>query len=327
MRYLWQRIVVMFCVVHSIFGISSALSQSFPSKAVRIVYPGPPGSTGDIISRAIAQKLTELWRQPVVVDNRSGAAGIIGSMLVAKAAPDGYTLLLGHAGAQVLNVILRPKLPYKTLRDFVPVTMVATGPNVLIVHPSLPVKSVKNLIQLAKSRPDQLNFGSGGAGLSPHLAAELFKNMANIRMVHVPYQGLPPALTALVSGEVSVLFPTIPTAMHHIQSGKVRALGVTSARRFFLLPDLPTVAESGLENYEVTAWFGVFAPAGLSNDIVKKLNLDIQSVLRTADVNTFIAKLGIEVVSNTPAEFHSQIMMELVKWEKVIRDAGIDPIE
>lgn len=314
-------------MVHFFLLLDPGLAQAFPNRSVRIIVPGPPGSTGDILTRVIAEKLLVIWHQPVVVENRTGAAGIIGSAFVAKAPADGHTLLMGHSGSHVLNVILRPRLPYSTLRDFAPVTMVATGPNVLVVHPSLPVASVKDLIALAKSRPHQLNYGSGGIGLGPHLAAERFNRMAGISMVHVPYQGLPPALIDLIAGQIAVMFPTIPVAMPHMTSGKVRPLGVTSAKRFALLPELPAIAESGLPGYEVAAWFGVFAPAGVPADVVAQISKDVGAVLELREVRTFVTRQGIEVAGTTPERFRSHIERELVRWTQVIREANIGPLE
>lgn len=300
-----------------------AHAEAYPSKLVRFIYPGPPGSVGDMLTRSIGEELAKSWGQAVIVDNRTGAGGIIGSSTAAKAAPDGYTILMGHAGSHAISVALQPRMPYHPLRDFAPVTLVATGPNVVLVHPSLPVTSVKALIAFAKARPSEINYGSGGVGLSNHLAGELFKRMAGVDMVHVPYQGLPAAVIGLITGEVSVMFVNIALALPQINAKKVRALAVTSAKRSLILPELPTVAEAALPGYEAIAWFGVFTPANTPKEIVAKISSDIARVLNLAEINIFILRQGLEPVSSTPKQFVAYIRSDIDKWTQVIREAGI----
>src|SRR4029453_1006317 len=246
-----------------------------PPKPVRVVVPFPAGGTTDILARAAAQKLSETWGQQAIVDNRPGAGGNIGAELVAKSAPDGYTLLMGTVGTHAINASLYPKMPYDHVKDFAPVILVAGVPNVLVVHPSLPVNSVQELIAYAKANPGKLNFASSGNGTSIHLSGELFKVMTGVQMTHVPYKGSAPALQDLIGGQVQLMFDNLPPSPPQIKAGKLRALGVTSAARAPALPDLPTIAESGLPGFEASSWFGVLVPAGTPPSIVTKLNAEI----------------------------------------------------
>ncbi|MPZ46923.1 MAG: tripartite tricarboxylate transporter substrate binding protein [Betaproteobacteria bacterium] len=312
----------------SLFALALSISavathaQTYPQRVVRFVVPGPPGGATDILARTVGQKLTEAWGQPVIVDNRTGASGIIGTEYAARAAPDGYTLLMGHSGTHAINVSLRKTLPYHPVKDFAPITLVATAPNILLVHPSLPAKSVKELIALAKGRPRDLTYASAGVGFSQHLAGELFATMAGIKMLHVPYKGSAPALTDVIAGNVLLMFPNIPASLPHIQSGRLRALGVTALERSSVVPQVPTIAESGLPGYEAIAWFGVFAPAGLASDLVARLNADIVRILTQPEVRERITRLGADPVGNTPEQFGQYVQKEITKWAKVIKDSG-----
>ena len=300
-----------------------ALAQDYPTRPVRWVSPWPPGGANDIFSRAIAQKLTDAFGQPVVVDNRPGAAGAIGTEHVAKSAGDGYVLTLGSSPTHAIAPSLNPSLPYDPLRDFTAVTLVAVVPNVLVINPSLPVKSVRELIALAKARPGSLNFGSAGNGTSQHLSAELFKVMAGVDMVHVPYKGTAPALADLLAGQVQLAFDNIPALLPHIQSGKLRALAVTPAARSQALPDLPTVAEAGLPGYDASVWFGVFAPSGTPRPIVNRLHAEIAKALAAPDLKARMASMGAEVSGLGPDEFREFWRKELPKWADVVKAANI----
>jgi len=301
----------------------AAFAQVYPAKPVRFIVPFAPGGGNDVIGRLVSSSLSERLGQQVVVDNRGGAGGIIGSELTAKAAPDGYTLLLGHIGTLAINAGLYPKLSYDPIRDFAPVCLVATAQNILVVHPSLPARSVKELIALAKAKPGQLNFVSGGIGGAGHLAGELLNSMAGVQMVHIAYKGAGPALTDLVAGQVQLMITNMPAAMPHLKSGRLRALGVTGANRSPLMPDLPTISEAGLPGYELTNWFGVVAPAATPRAIVERLNEAIVSGLKTAEMRERLAAVGAEPVGSTPAAFAAHIKSETGKWSKVIATAGI----
>ena len=275
-----------------------AIAQDFPARSVRLIVPQSAGGGADILARTVGQKLSEAWGQPVVIDNRPGAAGIIGTEAVAKAAPDGYTLLMGAISTHAINPSLYKTLSYDPVKDFAPVTMVATAPLLVVVHPSLPVNSTQELIALAKAKPGQLFFASAGSGNSAHLAGELFKTMANVDLVHVPYKGATPAETDLIGGQVSVMFSSILSALPHAKAGKMKALAVTSARRSSIAPDLPTVAESGVPGYDVNPWYGLFAPAGTPRAIVERINRDVARILAQPDVRQRFATLGAEPAGN-----------------------------
>ncbi len=287
-----------------------------------MIVPSAPGSGPDIMARTIAQKLSEAWNQPVVVEARPGAGGIIGSEAVAKSPPDGYTLIMGNAGSHSVNPSLYRKLPYDPLKDFAPVVLVSTAPNILIVHPSLPVKSVKELIALAKVRPGELTFGSGGNGSTAHLSGELFRTLAGIQLVHVPFKGAPAAVLGVITGEISMAILNLPPALPHVKSGRLKALAVSTPKRSMALPDLPTIAESGLPGYSATAWYGVLAPAGTSREIILKLNAEIVKSLRTNEIRARIASDGGEVVGSTPEEFTAVMKSDIAKWAKVVQDSG-----
>lgn len=300
-------------------------AQGYPAKSIRFVSPFAPGGSTDTLARLIGQKITESWGQPVVVENRPGAGGTIGSDLVAKAPPDGYTILLTSVSAHAIGPALRGRLPYDPLRDFAAVTQVASGHNILVVHPSLPVKSVRELIALAKSKPGELTFASGGNGTPAHIAGELFKTMAKVEMVHVPYKGGGPAAIAILSGEVSLTFGSIATVLPQVRAGKVRAVAVTGARRSSAVPDLPTISEAGVPGYELNSWYGVLAPAATPREIVAKLSAEVVRILHLPEVRDRIAHEGIEPAGTTPEEFAAYIKAEIAKWARVVKASGARP--
>lgn len=304
-----------------ITSISHVHAQAYPVKPVRLIVPFGAGGAVDILSRAVAQRLTEQWGQPVVVDNRPGAGGNLGAELAARAAPDGYTVLLGDA-AHAIAVSLYPKLPYDFSRDFAPVTLAAVTPLVVVVHPSLPVTSIRDLIQLARARKGQINFGSGGSGSSTHLAGELFKMFAKVELTHVPYKGVPAAVPDLLSGQLSVVFLPLPVALPHIRSGSIRALALTSTTRSPALPKVPTVADEGLPGYDASTWYGMMVPTGTPRVIVERLHRDITGALKLPDINERLASQGSRIVASSPDEFSAHIRNEIAKWAKVVRATG-----
>jgi tripartite-type tricarboxylate transporter receptor subunit TctC len=300
----------------------AAAQGAYPTKPVRLVVPFPAAGTTDILARAVAQKLSEAWGQQVIVDNRPGAGGNIGSELVAKAAPDGYTLLMGTVGTHAINPSLYSKMPYDHVKDFTPVILVAGVPNVLVVNPSLPVHSVQELIAYGKANPGKLNFASSGNGTSIHLSGELFKTLTGIQMTHVPYKGSAPALTDLVGGQVQLMFDNLPSSLAFIKGGQLRALAVTSATRSATLPELPTLAESGLPGFEASSWFGVLAPAGTPKDIVDKLNGAVASWLATPEAREKLVAQGAIAAGGPPEAFARHIADETAKWAKVVKASG-----
>jgi len=296
-------------------------AQPYPSKAVRVIAGFPPGSGADITGRVIGVKLYEATGQQFFVDNRPGAGSNIAAELAAKSPPDGYTLFIGTV-ANTINATLYSKLPFDFARDFAPVALTTAAPNVLVVHPSVPVKSVKELVALAKSRPGQLNFASAGTGTAPHLSGELFNAMAGVKMTHVPYKGSPPAVIDLLAGSVDVMFSPASSVIPHVKSGRLRALAVTTAARLPSLPELPTVAESGLKGYETITWFGIMAPAKTPPAIVARLNAEIVKALSLPDVRSQFELQGIEILGGTPERFAGYIREEIEKWAKAIRLSG-----
>ena len=297
-------------------------AQTYPSRPVRLVVPYVPGGGVDFVGRTLAQKLAEAWGSAVIVDNRPGAGTNIGSEFVARSAPDGYTLLVAGV-PNTANMALYQKLPYDVVRDFAPVTLLDTAPNVLAVHPSVPAHSVKDLIGLARSRRGALTYASAGVGSSNHLSGELFRIMARIDIVHVPYKGGGAAVTDLIAGQVSMYFGTTPSTMPHVKSGKLRGLAVTTAKRTRAAPELPTIAEAGLPGYEQSAWHGLLAPAGTPEAIVTKLHADVLRVLRLPDVVERFSVQGIDIIGASPAEFAEFIRHDLEKYEKLVKTAGI----
>jgi tripartite-type tricarboxylate transporter receptor subunit TctC len=312
-------------VVLTVFALLASTvlhAQKYPERPVRVLVPFPAAGGTDILARLFLQKVTERLGANFVIDNRAGAGGTIGTEIVAKAPPDGYTILV-CSSSHTINPSVYKKLGYDPLRDFAPVTMLASGPGLLVVHPSVPATSVKELIAVAKSKPGQLIYASAGNGTPPHLAAELFKSMAGIDMVHIPYKGNVPAFADLISGAVQVSFPTITSGLPQVRAGKLRGLGVTSKQRSSVVPDIPTIAEAGLPGYESSTWYGMLAPAGTSAVIVKTLHGEMAQVLKLDDIREKLLAQGLEPVGNSPAEFASIIAAELVKWRNVVTAAGV----
>ncbi|MBC7781050.1 MAG: tripartite tricarboxylate transporter substrate binding protein [Proteobacteria bacterium] len=295
--------------------------STWPTKPVRMIVPFPAGGGTDILARMVAQKLNEALGQPVIIDNRGGAGGTLGTEVAAKSAPDGYTLIL-VSGSHAINPGLYRTLPYDTVNDFAAISLIATSPGILVVHPALPAKSVRELIALARTRPGQLNYASAGSGTPPHLAAELFRTMASVDIVHVPYKGNAAALADVIGGHVSLTFPTMPSALPHVRSGKLRALAVTGARRSPAAPEIPTLAEAGLPGYEATSWYGLLAPARTDPGIITRLHRDVSGMLASADVKDRFAGQGLEPAANTPQQFAALIRSEIAKWSKVVKASG-----
>ena len=298
-----------------------AAAQSYPSKPVRIVVGFPSGGPTDVVTRVLAQKLTEAMAQAFVVDNRTGGGGVPGGEFVARSAPDGYTLMMGTLGTLVVNRHLHASLPYEPLRDFAPISQAVSNTNFLVLHPSVPARSLKDFLALARRHSGKLNYASSGNGSTPHLAGELFKMMAKVEITHVPYRGGAPALNALLAGEVDISFENALVATPHVQSGKLRALAVTSGKRMAALPDVPTMSEAGLPGYEVTGWYGLVAPVATSRDIIARLHAQTVKALRQKDVIEKLAAQGSDAVGNTPTEFATHIRLEDEKWGKVIKSA------
>lgn len=297
-------------------------AQNYPTRTVRIVVPYAPGGNTDFTARVIAGKLTEIFGQQVVVENRAGGATNIGSDLVAKAAPDGYTILMGGA-ANAINMSLYQKLPYDTLRDFAPVSLCVKGANVLAVHPSVPVKNIKELIALAKTKPGKLNYASSGLGSSNQMAGELFKMMAGVNIVHVPYKGNAPALTDTIGGQVEMIFSGVPLLVPHIQGGRIRAIGIGSLKRFPALPQVPTIDEAGLKGYEATTWFGMLAPIKTPKEIVARLNVEVGKILASAEVSEKFINEGVEPMGGSTDFFTAFIRDEIAKYAKVVKAANL----
>jgi tripartite-type tricarboxylate transporter receptor subunit TctC len=307
-----------------LFGLlvcALAGAQSYPSRPIRIVVPFPPGGATDIFARQVAQKMTESWGQQVLVDNKAGASGTIGSEQVAKSAPDGYTLML-TATHHSINPGLYAKLPYDTLRDFSNVALIATSPNVLLLHPSVPVNSVQELIAHVKARPGGMHYASSSVGGATHLTAELFKTAAGINLIHVPYKGAAPAMTDLLGGQVTMMFDVLSTSMPHVRAGKLKALGVSSSRRSAIAPDVPTIAESGLPGFEAISWFGLYAPAGVPKDTINKLNAEVVRILHLSDVKEKLAQQGAEPGAMNAEQFDAFLRAEMVKWARAVKDSG-----
>ncbi|HZE10403.1 MAG TPA: tripartite tricarboxylate transporter substrate binding protein [Burkholderiales bacterium] len=303
-------------------GPSTGSGQAYPSRPVRVVVPFAPGGPNDIIVRLVAQKLGESLGQPFLVENRAGAGGNIGTDYVAKSAPDGYTLLSVGPGSLIINPLMG-KVAYDTQRDFAPVTLMAKAPNALVVHPSLPVSSVKELIALARARPGAINYGSGGNGSTPHLSAALFAAMAGVTLTHVPYKGSAPATADLIGGQVQVAFLGIPAVLPHVKSGKLRVLAVTGLSRSPELPEVPTVDESGVPGYEVSPWYGLLAPAGTPREIVARLAGEATSILRAAQMKEKLAAQGAEAAGGTPEQYAAVIRADAATWARVIESAGL----
>ena len=314
MRVAWLVVAVLVAL--------SANAQTYPSKPIRFVSPYPPGGANDILARIISPRLGEFLGQQLVIENRGGATGNIGAEYVAKAPPDGYTILMGQASNLTINVSLM-KMPYDPVKDLAPVTLVATTPNLLVVHPSLPVKTVKDLVALAKVKPGTINYASSGSGSAGHLAAELFKRVAHIEMVHIPYKGAAPALTDVVAGQAQLYFTSPISAQPFVKGGRLRMVAVTSLKRSSSMPDIPTVAESGYPDFEVVSWWGVLTPAGVSKDVLSRLHTEITKVLALPETKTKFADQGADVASDTPEQFAAYIKSEIAKWGKLIKELGV----
>ena len=315
-----MRIVKSGAVICAALLSTIAVAQSYPTKPVRIIVGYPAGGPTDMIARTVAQKLSSALGQQVIVDNRPGASGMIGAELTVKAAPDGYTLLTVPITYAVTPSVF-PKMPYDAEKDLVPVALVAAAPFILVVHPTLPVKTVKDLIALAKTRPGQINYASASAGGMPHLAGEMFNIMAGVKLTHIPYKGAAPATIDLLAGQVSLMFNNMLSAMPHVKSGKLRAVAVTSAKRSNAVPELPTIAET-IPGFEASGWYGMFAPAATPRELIAKLNGEINRLMKQPDVAQRLAGDGVEAVTMTPAEFGTYLHSEIVKWGKVVKISG-----
>jgi tripartite-type tricarboxylate transporter receptor subunit TctC len=301
---------------------TSAFAQSYPSRPIKIVVPYPPGGFNDTLGRTLAAKFSEAWGQPAVVENKPGANTLIGSDYVAKSPADGYTLLIVAFPFAVTPSLIR-NMPYDTAKDFAPVVLAAQSPNLLVVNPSLPVKSVGDLIALAKAKPNSLSYASTGNGSSNHISMELFNSLAGVKIVHIPYKGSAPAVTDLLGGQVQLMFDNVPNVLPHVKAGKLAALAQTGAKRSPLIADIPTVAEAGVPGYEVTVWFGLVAPAGTPREIVQKLNAETLRILAMPDVRERFLAQGVEPVGSTPEQFGEHIRTQMAKWAKVVADAGV----
>jgi tripartite-type tricarboxylate transporter receptor subunit TctC len=300
-----------------------AFAQNYPSKPVRWIVTYPPGGPTDVVARAVGAKLTAAWDQQVVIDNRAGAGGVIGTELAAKSVPDGYTLLLGTSAGLSINPALSSKLPYDAVKDFAPISLLVINPQILVVNTAVPVSSVKDLVALAKSRPGQLNYASVGQGTPNHLGMELLKSLTGIDMVHIPYKGTGPAITDLLGGQVQVMFNSMPSVLPHVRTGKLKGLAVGSAQRSPAAPDIPTVAEAGVPGFEYVTWYGMFAPAQTPKGIITKLNAQVAKILAEPEMAQRLASQGAEPRSSTPEALAKFMRDETERWKKVIRSAGI----
>ena len=298
-------------------------AQAYPARAVRLIVPFPPGGPNDVLGRVVAQKLTEQMGQQVVVDNRGGAGGIIGAELAARATPDGYTLFFGGTASMSINPILHKKLGYDPVADFAAISLVGTAPSLLSLHPSLPVKNVKELIEAAKAKPRQLTFASSGVGTAPHLAGELFNTMAGVTLVHVPYRGGGPAFVELLAGQVGMYFAGISAALPFVKEGKLRGIAVTGARRSAVMPEMPTIAESGLPGYEVSNWYAIVTATTTPKPVITRLYSEVVKALAAEDVKKRFLDLGTDPIGSDPAQLAAYIRSEIPKWTKVIRAAGM----
>jgi tripartite-type tricarboxylate transporter receptor subunit TctC len=316
-----MRILLTFFII-LIGATNAALAQSWPSRALRLVIPFSPGGGADIAGRVIGQELSDVLKQPVIIENRAGAGGTIAPNNVAKSPPDGYSLVLGHLGGIAIAPHVYKDLPFDPINDLSPVTLVVNGLSVLVVNPDLPVKTVGELIAYAKANPNHLSFSSAGSGTDTHLAGELFKSMTGTSMVHVPYKGGAPAMADLLAGRVQLAFASVATTISAIQTGKLRAIAMTGKSRFEGLPGVPTIAESGVPGYEINNWYGIFAPANTPQDIIQRLNTETIKILQKPDVRTKLIAAGLEPIWSTPAEFSDYVRAEIAKWRKIVADAG-----
>lgn len=321
MGNLFKKLLALACLYAVAAG--AAMAQTFPDRMVRFVVPYPPGGFNDTLARVSAEKLTKMWNQPVVVENKPGGNTTVGNVSVAKAPADGYTILVTPLPFSALPGLYGANLPYDALKDFTPLVWAGSTQNALVVRNELPVNNVKDLLEYARKNPGKLNFGSTGSGSSNHLSMELFMKMTGTKMAHIPYKGSAPAVTAMLGGEIDALFDNVPNLLQQIKAGKMKAIGVSGVHRSVLLPEVPTVADSGVPGYEVNVWFGMQLPAGTPKPIVDKLNRDIVQLLKEPDVVQRFRIQGVEVVASTPAEFSQLVQKEIVKWTQLIKDANI----
>ncbi len=319
MRLTWRSIAAACALI----ACTASLGQPYPAKVVRIIVAYPAGGSVDVVARLIGQKFTENTGRSFVVENRSGAGGNIGTDYGAKAPADGYTLLMGSAAALASNPALYPKLPFDTVRDFSPISLIVIQPNVLVVHPTIPVKTGREFIAFAKNRPAMLNYGTSGLGSSQHMAAELFSYYAGVKLIHVPYKGGAPALIDLVGGQIDLMFETIPTAMPYAKNGKLRALGITTAQRTQAFPELPTLRESGLDQYEYRGWIGLLAPAGTPQDIIARLNSEVVRAVNPGGLGTQLRDMAFDVLAGTPEQFGQFIKDEIALHQKIVNVSGV----
>jgi tripartite-type tricarboxylate transporter receptor subunit TctC len=310
------------CAAALVAFVLPAAAQGYPSKPIRFVVPYPAGGPLDTVARLLAQKVGEAVKQPVVVDNKPGAGGNIGADIVAKSPPDGYTILMGAVATHAINPTLYASIPYDPVRDFTPITQVASTPNVLVVNPAVPAHDVKGFIAHAKANPGKLNFGSGSTGSAGHLAGELFNTLAGVKMTHVPYKGAAPAMQDLLGGRIDLMFDNLASSLAQVRAGKIRALAVTTAGRSALAPELPTIAESGLPEFDVSTWFGVFAPAGVPREVVERLHAEFTRALAAPEVREKMLALGAEPVGNRPDEFAAFIRREAEKYARLVKASG-----
>ena len=318
-----HKYLILLCFFIFLVNANVGIAQDYPIRPIRFVVPFPASGGGDIIIRALSQRLSERLGQSIVVDNRSGAGGNVGSEIVAHAAADGYTLLMANISPFAINQSIYKKMPFNPLTDFTPISLVASFPNILVVHPSLPVQSLKELIALTQKRPGQLTYASAGAGSTTHLSAEFFKSQAKIDLTHVPYKGGGQALIGVISGQVTLYFSSLPGALPHVRAKRLRGLGVTSLKRSSASPETPTLAESGFPGFEAATWIGVAAPAGLAGPIVNRLNSEIADIMRSTEMRERLISQGAELLTNTPEQFAAYIKSEITKWAKIVRNTGI----
>ena len=303
--------------------VTPAAAQPYPSRVVKLIVPQTPGGATDVFARKIGQLLSEKWGQPVVIENRAGAGGVVGTDVVAKSAPDGYTLLVTYAGSQAINPSLYQKIPFDSVKDFQTVATLASTPFVLIVHSKLPAKDLAEYVALARARPDALTYASSGNGSVNHLLGEMLKTEAGIKMLHVPYRGVAPAITDVIGGQVDSAFSSVPSVLQMVQTDKVRALAISSAKRVAAAPEIPTIAESGFPGFDVNPWWGILAPAGIDVTIVRKINEDVANILRTKEMIDFLAAQGAEPLITSPEAFLKILEADVVKWAKVVKSAGV----
>ena len=325
MAFFSSAISTAILIVVNIFSGVSFAQQPYPARPVRLIVPFPPGGSTDIVGRVAAQNLTELWGLQVIVDNRGGASGQIGTELAAQSPADGYTLIIGHIGTFGVNPSLFPKLRYDAIKDFSPISLIARVPNMLVVHPSLPVKTVKQLVDMAKARPGTLNYGSSGGGSNPFLCVEFFKLLTKTDIVHVPYKGTGPMLTDLIAGQISLTINGVPPLLPYVKAKRLIPIAVASDKRLAILPDLPTIRESGVPEYEVTQWYGMLAPANTPGAIISKINADIQTFLGRPDTAAKMSGEGAIPSGSTPEQFGALIRAEIERWAKVIKATGVKP--